>query len=113
MGIIVIGIASPQYTSRGRKTLMISWRCSYCGVVKAFRKARIDSWKTNSCGCAKLRVIKMWSVYHDLTVLVEAPKTRDKYKSRQLLVRCKCSKKILINISEWWHKKSCGHCCII
>lgn len=100
----------PQYTDRGKKTLMLYCECTSCWVKKLFRKARVDSWQTKSCGCLKLKKVRPWYKYNDLTILIEAPRMRNRAKSRQLYVICKCWKKFLLALSNWWITKNCGKC---
>lgn len=108
IGVRVIGVGTPQYTSRGKKTLMVIGECTYCGTRKLFRKARIDSGQTKSCWCLKLKKIAPWTTYSWLTVLMEAPRMRNRTRSRQLYVECKCWNKTLVPIKQWWTKKTCG-----
>lgn len=109
MGIKILGIAPAQYTARWKKTLMMMWECTLCGTNKAFRKARLDSWKTKSCGCWIRRKILPWYTYWSLIVLTEAPRTRDGKNGRQLYVECSCWNRTILKIREWGVKKTCWH----
>lgn len=103
----VICEAPAQYTERGKKTLMLRCLCSLCGNIRDYRKTRVTTWKTISCGCGKLREIKPWDTFRDLAVLIEAPRANTLAKWRQLYVLCKCWHKYIIPIASWWVLKNC------
>lgn len=110
--IEIIWIWKPQYTDRGKKTLMLICKCLLCWVVKEFRKVRVLSGQTQSCWCSRLSKVKRWDSYWALVVISEAPRTRDIKKMRQLYVLCLCWNKTIVPIDRWRHQKNCG-CWII
>lgn len=105
----VLWNAPAQYTKRWKKTLMLKCKCLLCGSVKDFRKVRVDNWQTKSCGCDRHKKVAIWDTFWELIVLVEWPRTQDKKKSRQFLMKCSCWKKLLVPRSHLHYKKSCWH----
>jgi len=110
MWLKVLKQGEPQYTSRWKKTLMVLCECTNCGKIKLFRKARVDSWQTKSCWCLKLKEVKPWSKYYDLTILIEWPRMQNIKRKRQLYVLCKCWNKFLLPLAQWWIAKRCKNC---
>ncbi len=98
--------APPQYTARGKKTLMVSCKCLACWSIRDFRKTRVTTWITKTCWCSRKSVFSKWDKSYGFTYLAEAPLSVE--WRRRLYVACVCWDKAFIDVLDWWFKRDCG-----
>jgi hypothetical protein len=101
----ILGVASPQYTDRWKKTLMLSCKCLLCWNIRDYRKTRVVNGLTKSCWCWRKAVFSKWDRLFGFTYLAEAPNSV--LGGRRLYVSCLCWDKEFLDILAWYNKKDC------